>query len=54
MNVFAELGVEPIINVSGTVTRLGGAPMLQAALDAYCAAACDSVAAGTTSGVRLS
>ena len=27
MGVFQNLGVEPIINASGTVTRLGGAPM---------------------------
>ena len=27
MSIFREWGVEPIINVSGSVTRLGGAPM---------------------------
>jgi L-seryl-tRNA(Ser) seleniumtransferase len=43
MSVFSALGVEPIINASGSVTRLGGAPMPQAVLDAYCAAARDSV-----------
>src|SRR5438874_2030185 len=43
MSVFAELGVEPVINVSGAVTRLGGAPMPQEVLDAYCAAAAESV-----------
>ena len=38
MGVFDELGVEPIINASGTVTRLGGAPLppdvVQAFVDA--------------------
>jgi L-seryl-tRNA(Ser) seleniumtransferase len=43
MNVFEEWGVEPVINVSGTVTRLGGAPMARAVLDAYAAAAAESV-----------
>lgn len=43
MSIFREWGVEPIINVSGSVTRLGGAPMPQAVLDAYVAAAADSV-----------
>lgn len=43
MSIFADLGVEPIINVSGTVTRWGGAPMPQAVLDAFCAVAHDSV-----------
>jgi L-seryl-tRNA(Ser) seleniumtransferase len=43
MSIFREWGVEPIINVSGSVTRLGGAPMPQAVLDAYCAAAADAV-----------
>ena len=27
MSIFAKWGVAPIINVSGSVTRLGGAPM---------------------------
>lgn len=35
MSVYRKLGVEPIINVSGTVTRLGGAPMPAAVLDAF-------------------
>ncbi len=43
MSVFREWGLEPIINVSGSVTRLGGAPMPQAVLDAFCAAALDAV-----------
>lgn len=43
MNVYRELGLEPIINASGTVTRLGGAPMPPAVLEAYHAAATDCV-----------
>jgi len=43
MSVFRELGVEPIINVSGAVTRLGGAPMPARVLEAFCAAAAESV-----------
>ena len=43
MSIYREWGLEPIINVSGSVTRLGGAPMPQAVLDAFCAAAADSV-----------
>lgn len=43
MSIFTELGVEPIINVSGAVTRLGGAPMPDAVLDAFCDAAQESV-----------
>ena len=43
MSVFSSLGVEPIINASGMVTRLGGAPLPQAVLDAFCAAASDCV-----------
>ena len=35
MSIYRELGVEPIINASGTVTRLGGAPMPDAVLDAF-------------------
>ncbi|MBM3995897.1 MAG: aminotransferase class V-fold PLP-dependent enzyme [Planctomycetes bacterium] len=43
MSIFEQWGVEPIINVSGSVTRLGGAPMPKAVLDAFCAAAGESV-----------
>ncbi|HET6880524.1 MAG TPA: aminotransferase class V-fold PLP-dependent enzyme [Pirellulales bacterium] len=39
MAFFEELGVQPIINASGSVTRLGGAPMPRAVIEAYCAAA---------------
>jgi D-glucosaminate-6-phosphate ammonia-lyase len=43
MSIYREWGVEPIINASGSVTRLGGAPMAQPVLDAFCAAAADAV-----------
>jgi D-glucosaminate-6-phosphate ammonia-lyase len=43
VGVYEELGLEPIINASGAVTRLGGAPMSQAVLDAFCQAARQSV-----------
>ena len=43
MTIYREWGLEPIINVSGAVTRLGGAPMPKAVLHAFCAAAAESV-----------
>lgn len=43
MSIFEEWGLQPIINASGSVTRLGGAPMPRAVLDAFCAAAAESV-----------
>ena len=43
MGVYEELGLRPIINASGAVTRLGGAPMPAAVLDAFRAAAAESV-----------
>lgn len=43
MDVYRRLGIEPIINASGSVTRLGGAPLPQVVLDAFCAAAQESV-----------
>jgi L-seryl-tRNA(Ser) seleniumtransferase len=43
MSVYRELGLEPIINVSGAVTRLGGAPMPPAVLAAFQAAAGECV-----------
>lgn len=43
MGVYEELGVAPIINVSGSVTRLGGAPLTERGLDAFRAAAADCV-----------
>jgi len=35
MTIYDSLGVPPIINASGSVTRLGGAPMPAAVLDAF-------------------
>lgn len=43
MSIFEKWGVTPVINASGAVTRLGGAPMPPAVLEAFCAAAIDSV-----------
>jgi seryl-tRNA(Sec) selenium transferase len=43
MGVYEDLGLEPIINASGAVTRLGGAPMADEVLKSFCAAAADSV-----------
>jgi L-seryl-tRNA(Ser) seleniumtransferase len=42
MSIYQRWGVEPIINASGSVTRLGGAPMPAAVLDAFCAAALEA------------
>jgi L-seryl-tRNA(Ser) seleniumtransferase len=39
VNPYEELGLLPIINASGSVTRLGGAPMPTAVLEAFVAAA---------------
>jgi len=43
MSIFNDWGLEPVINASGSVTRLGGAPMPEAVLQAFCAAARESV-----------
>ncbi len=43
MSIYRDWGIEPIINVSGSVTRLGGAPMPKAVLDAFGAAAQEAV-----------
>src|SRR5947208_7221475 len=43
MSIYEQWGLEPIINVSGSVTRLGGAPMPAAVLDAFRAAAGEAV-----------
>jgi len=43
MSIYRNLGVEPIINACGTVTRLGGAPMRDAVLDAFRDAAAEWV-----------
>lgn len=39
MSVFVSLGLEPIINAAGPVTRLGGAPMAAKVLEAFADAA---------------
>lgn len=43
MSVWRQWGLEPIINGSGAVTRLGGAPMPAEVLEAYVQAAAESV-----------
>jgi L-seryl-tRNA(Ser) seleniumtransferase len=43
MNIYEQNGVTPIINASGAVTRLGGAPMPDAVLQAFCEAAGEAV-----------
>lgn len=43
MSIFADWGLEPIINACGSVTRLGGAPMPPAVLEAFTAAASECV-----------
>lgn len=43
MSVYGNLGVEPIINACGTVTRLGGAPMSVEVLEAFLDAAAEWV-----------
>lgn len=51
MSLFNDWGLEPIINVSGSVTRLGGAPMPEPVLSAFTAAARDSVPLDALQGV---
>src|SRR3954451_4179345 len=43
MSVYDQWGVEPVINASGAVTRLGGAPMPAEVVEAFVAAARESV-----------
>jgi D-glucosaminate-6-phosphate ammonia-lyase len=43
MNIFEQWGVRPIINAAGSVTRLGGAPLPAAVLEAFGAAAGECV-----------
>ena len=43
MSIYRTFGVEPIINASGAVTRLGGSPMPADVLDAFCEAASEWV-----------
>src|SRR6476619_3712944 len=49
--IYEQFGLEPIINVSGSVTRLGGAPMPAEVLDAFRAAAAESVPLDQLQGV---
>src|SRR4051794_35023569 len=51
MSIYREWGLEPIINASGSVTRLGGAPMPDAVLDAFRAAAAECVPLDHLQGV---
>ncbi len=51
MSIFEDWGLEPIINAAGAVTRLGGAPMPDAVLEAFCAAAHETVPLDTLQGV---
>ena len=51
MSIYQELGLEPIINVSGSVTRLGGAPMPTEVLDAFRASAEECVPLDALHGV---
>lgn len=43
MSIYEQYGLSPIIYASGAVTRLGGAPMPDAVLEAFCAASRDCV-----------
>ena len=43
MSIYEDLGVQPIINASGSVTRLGGARLPEAVLEAYREAAQETV-----------
>jgi D-glucosaminate-6-phosphate ammonia-lyase len=43
MGIYEQFGLKPIINASGAVTRLGGAPMSESVLEAFCQAARQSV-----------
>lgn len=51
MSIFNDWGLEPIINASGSVTRLGGAPMPEEVVRAYGAAARESVPLDAMQGV---
>jgi D-glucosaminate-6-phosphate ammonia-lyase len=48
--IYEQWGVTPIINVSGSVTRLGGAPMPRAVVEAFAEAALDCVPLDTLQG----
>ena len=43
MSIYKKLGVEPIINATGNVTRLGGSRLRAVALEAYALASQQSV-----------
>src|SRR5688500_18747891 len=43
MSIYDDWGLTPIINVSGSVTRLGGAPMPTQVLNAFCEAAQEAI-----------
>jgi L-seryl-tRNA(Ser) seleniumtransferase len=51
MSIFDDWGLQPIINASGAVTRLGGAPMPEAVLEAFGAAARECVPLDALLGV---
>lgn len=51
MSIYSDWGLQPIINASGSVTRLGGAPMPDAVLEAFCAAARECVPLDQLQGV---
>ncbi len=51
MSIYEDWGLQPIINASGAVTRLGGAPMPAAVLEAFCAAAAEAVPLDELQGV---
>ncbi len=51
MGIYESLGLAPVINVSGSVTRLGGAPMPEEVLDAFREAAAESVPLDHLQGV---
>jgi L-seryl-tRNA(Ser) seleniumtransferase len=53
MSIFNRWGLEPVINASGAVTRLGGAAMPEAVLQAFRAAAGDSVPLDALQGAAL-
>lgn len=51
MSIFNDWGLEPIINASGSVTRLGGAPMPEEVVGAFGAAAREAVPLDALQGV---
>jgi len=51
MSIYESWGLTPIINASGAVTRLGGAPMPDAVLDAFRAASAECVPLDELQGV---